>query len=74
MLVPAGLWLTRPYRLKSNVNLHLATGATLLFTRDFDQYPLVQEQLGSEPAANEKSIADFGHRSYEHCYHRQRDH
>jgi len=42
VLVPAGLWLTGPIVIKSNVNLHLATGATLLFTRDFDQYPLVK--------------------------------
>jgi len=42
VLVPAGLWLTGPIVLKSNINLHLAAGATLLFTKDFDQYPLVQ--------------------------------
>lgn len=42
VLVPAGLWLTGPVVLKSNVNLHVAAGATLLFTKDFDQYPLVK--------------------------------
>jgi polygalacturonase len=42
VLVPAGLWLTGPVVLKSNVNLHIATGATLLFTKDFDQYPLIE--------------------------------
>ena len=36
VLVPAGLWLTGPIVLKSNINLHLATGATLLFTKDFN--------------------------------------
>jgi polygalacturonase len=41
VLVPAGLWLTGPIVLKSNVNLHLQAGATLLFTKDFSQYPLV---------------------------------
>lgn len=41
VMVPAGLWLTGPVVLKSNINLFLATGATLLFTKDFDQYPLV---------------------------------
>lgn len=41
VLVPAGLWLTGPLTLKSNINLHLATGATLLFTADKSQYPLV---------------------------------
>src|SRR5262245_19841795 len=42
VLVPAGLWMTGPVVLKSNINLHLAAGATLLFTRDFSQYPLVK--------------------------------
>ena len=41
VLVPAGLWLTGPLVLKSNINLHLAGGSTLLFTEDFNQYPLV---------------------------------
>lgn len=41
VLVPAGLWLTGPVVLKNNVNLHLATGATLLFTKDKSQYPIV---------------------------------
>src|SRR5687768_9915733 len=40
VLIPAGLWLTGPIVLKSNINLHLANGATLLFTNDFNQYPL----------------------------------
>lgn len=41
VMVPAGLWLTGPVVLKSNINLYLAAGATLLFTTDFSQYPLV---------------------------------
>ena len=40
--VPAGLWLTGPIVLKSNINLHLAAGATLLFTNDRSQYPIVE--------------------------------
>lgn len=42
VLVPKGLWLTGPVVLKTNVNLHLSVGATLLFTDDFEQYPLVK--------------------------------
>src|SRR5688572_14094177 len=42
VLVPSGLWLTGPVVLQSNVNLHLAAGATLLFTKDKNQYPLVK--------------------------------
>ncbi|HPG10354.1 MAG TPA: glycoside hydrolase family 88 protein [Chitinophagaceae bacterium] len=40
VMIPQGLWLTGPLTLKSNINLHLEQGATLLFTKDFDQYPL----------------------------------
>src|SRR5687767_548316 len=40
VLVPPGLWLTGPIVLKNNVNLHLATGSTLLFTKDLNEYPL----------------------------------
>ena len=40
--VPAGVFLTGPVHLKSNVDLHLAAGATLRFVRDPKRYlPLV---------------------------------
>lgn len=38
VLVPAGRWLTGPIQLRSNVNLHVAEGAVLLFSQDFDAY------------------------------------
>jgi len=38
VLVPPGRWLTGPIQLKSNVNLHLAAGSTLLFSQDFNDY------------------------------------
>lgn len=41
VVIPAGTWLTGPITLKSNVNLHLEEGATLLFTDDTSKYPLV---------------------------------
>ncbi|MDO9635168.1 MAG: glycoside hydrolase family 28 protein [Paludibacter sp.] len=41
LIVPAGVWYTGPIVLKSNVNLHLETGALILFNPDFDLYPLV---------------------------------
>ena len=55
VLVPTGLWLTGPLVLKSNINLHLATGATLLFTADFDQYPLVQGNWEGLPQMRNQS-------------------
>ena len=41
VVIPAGTWFTGPITLKSNVNLHLEEGATLLFTSDLKEYPLV---------------------------------
>jgi DNA sulfur modification protein DndE len=42
VLVPAGLWVTGPLMLKSNVNLHVAAGAVLQFSNNPDDYPLVK--------------------------------
>ena len=41
VLIPRGVWLTGPITLKSNINLHLAEGALLIFSPDPDQYPFV---------------------------------
>jgi len=38
VVIPAGNWLTGPIHLKSNVNLHLAAGATVRFSQDFEDY------------------------------------
>ena len=37
IIVPPGTWLTGPIELKSNIDLHLETGATVLFSRDYDR-------------------------------------
>jgi polygalacturonase len=42
VMVPDGVWLTGPIFLKSNVNLCIARDALVIFTRDYDQYPLVK--------------------------------
>lgn len=55
VLVPAGLWLTGPIVLKSNINLCLAAGATLLFTTDFSQYPLVKGNWEGVPQMRNQS-------------------
>ncbi len=41
VVVPAGEWLTGAIHLKSNVNLHLAEGATLRWLFNLSKYPLV---------------------------------
>jgi polygalacturonase len=46
VVVPAGRFLTGAVHLKSNVNLHLAEGATLLFSTDPAHYPLVFTRWG----------------------------
>lgn len=40
VIIPSGIWLTGPITLQSNINLHLNNGAVLLFSRDFNDYPL----------------------------------
>lgn len=42
LVVPAGVWLTGPLVLCSDLELHLEKGALLLFTPDYDAYPLVK--------------------------------
>ena len=41
LIVPAGIWLTGPIELKSNIDLHLEKGSVILFSTDFNLYPLV---------------------------------
>jgi polygalacturonase len=69
VLIPAGLWLSGPIEIKSNVNLHLQRNALLQFTTDFDQYPLVQGNWEGLPqmrnqsplsATNQQNIAITG--------------
>lgn len=42
LVVPSGIWYTGPITFKSNINLHLEKGALILFSSDFDLYPLVK--------------------------------
>jgi polygalacturonase len=69
VVIPAGLFISGPVELKSNVNLHLNSGALLQFTSDFDQYPLVEGNWEGLPqmrnqspiwATNQQNIAITG--------------
>lgn len=40
--VPRGIWLTGPITFKSHINLHLEAGALLVFSDDFNDYPLIK--------------------------------
>mgnify|MGYP001266212794 CR=1 FL=1 len=70
VLVSAGLWMTAPIEIKSNVNLHLQKGALLQFTKDFSHYKLVEGNWEGLPqmrnqspiwATNATNIAVTGH-------------
>lgn len=42
VVIPAGLWLTGPIELKSNVNLYTEQNSLILFTDDFNAYPILE--------------------------------
>jgi polygalacturonase len=44
VVVPAGTWFTGPIHLRSRIDFHLDAGALVLFSRNFDDYPL---QIGN---------------------------
>ncbi|RYF84687.1 MAG: glycoside hydrolase family 28 protein, partial [Chitinophagaceae bacterium] len=55
VVIPAGLWLSGPIVLQSNVNLHLQRGALLQFTSDFNQYSLIETNWEGLPAIRNQS-------------------
>lgn len=53
ILIPKGKWLTGPIHLKSNMNLHLAEGAEVLFSEDKEDYlPVVRQRHEGVEAYN----------------------
>ena len=42
LIVPKGIWFTGPIVFRSNINMHLEKGALILFSPDFNLYPLVE--------------------------------
>ncbi len=42
VVIPEGLWLTGPIELLSNVNLHTEDNSLVLFTDDFEAYPIIE--------------------------------
>lgn len=41
LVVPRGVWLTGPITFENNVDLHLTDGAVILFSGDYDKYPII---------------------------------
>jgi polygalacturonase len=59
--VPPGSWLVGALRLRGGVDLHLATGATLLFSADANRYPAVLTRYeGIECINHSPMIYAFG--------------
>jgi polygalacturonase len=56
VVIPAGVFLTGSVHLKSNVNLHLAEGAILRFSRDPKDYPLVFTRWEGTECMNYSSL------------------
>lgn len=53
ILIPEGEWLTGPIHLMSNVELHVAEGATVYFSEDRDDYlPVVRQRFEGVEAYN----------------------
>ncbi len=42
VVIPRGLWLTGPIKLKSNIELHTEQGALVIFSKDKTHYPLIE--------------------------------
>lgn len=42
LIVPKGVWFTGPIVFRSNINLHLEKGALILFSPDFNLYPIIE--------------------------------
>lgn len=55
VLIPSGIWLTGPLKLKNNVNLSVSRVATLLFTKDFNEYKLVKSNWEGIPQMRNES-------------------
>ena len=46
VLVPPGLWITGPIKLKSNIDFHVERGAFILFSSNHDDYPIIRRPEG----------------------------
>ncbi|MFC0558280.1 glycoside hydrolase family 28 protein [Halalkalibacter alkalisediminis] len=58
VIIPAGVWFTGPIQLTSKLNLHLEAGALLLFSSNFDDYPLILSSFEGEETVRCRSPLD----------------
>ncbi len=55
LVVPPGIWLTGPIKLRSHINLQLERGALIQFSRDYHLYPLTVIDLKGEKEVDSTS-------------------
>ncbi|MES2797988.1 MAG: glycosyl hydrolase family 28 protein [Bacteroidota bacterium] len=66
VLIPKGIWLSGPIVMQSNVNLHIAEGALLQFSKNYDDFPIVitswegQESYRCQPPIWGKNLENIG--------------
>jgi polygalacturonase len=58
VVIPSGLWVTGPLKLASRLELHVQAGATVLFSKRFTDYPLIQSTYEGLPAVRCQSPLD----------------
>jgi polygalacturonase len=49
VVIPAGIWLTGPIQLKSNLNLHVEKGTLVIFSPNRQDYPLIDTWFEGRP-------------------------
>lgn len=49
VVIPAGVWLTGPIELKSNIRLHACRGAIVLFDKKTEEYPVFLADYEGQP-------------------------
>ena len=55
LIIPPGIWLAGPIRLRGNIELHLERGALLEFSGDFKLYPLMVIDMKGEKEVDSTS-------------------
>ncbi|MCL7748238.1 glycoside hydrolase family 28 protein [Halalkalibacter alkaliphilus] len=58
VIIPPGVWLTGPIQFINHLNLHIEAGAILLFTKDFNSYPLILSSFEGEETIRCQSPID----------------
>ena len=79
VVIPEGLWLTGPIELQSNVNLYTEKNALVLFTDDFQAYPIIKtsfeglETRRCQSPISARNAENIARRQLAPCQERQND-